>query len=123
MIRTYATHLIVAFYLVFLAENRGPGRTALDWATRLKIALGVAKALRYLHHECGKQKISHGNIKSSNVLLDENYHPLVADFGLALITNPIAATSRVAGYRAPEHADSKQISQAADVYSFGVVRA
>jgi serine/threonine protein kinase len=88
----------------------------------LKIALGVAKALRYLHHECAKQKIAHGNIKSSNILLDENYHPLVADFGLALImNNPTAATSRVAGYRAPEHAGSKRISQAADVYSFGVV--
>lgn len=106
-----------------LLHGRGPGRTALDWATRLKIALGVAKALRYLHHECGKQKLSHGNIKSSNILLDENHHPLLADFGLALIMNPgvAATTSRLAGYRAPEHVDSKRISQAADVYSFGVV--
>lgn len=106
-----------------LLHGRGPGRTALDWATRLKIGLGVAKALRHLHHECGKQKLAHGNIKSSNILLDENHDALLADFGLALIMNPgvAAATSRVAGYRAPEHADSKRISQAADVYSFGVV--
>ena len=109
-------------FVLELFEGRGPGRTPLDWATRLKIALGVAKALRYLHYECGKQKISHGNIKSSNILLGENHQPLVADFGLALIMNPTAATSRVAGYRAPEYADSKRISQAADVYSFGVVR-
>lgn len=125
MIQTCANKLKISlshFVSALLAGNRGPGRTPLDWATRLKIALGVAKALRYLHDEYGKQKIAHGNIKSSNILLDENHHPLVADFGLALIMNPTAASSRVAGYRAPEHADSKRISQAADVYSFGVVR-
>lgn len=104
-------------------HGHGPCRTALNWATRLKIILEVARALRHLHHECGKPKLVHGNIKSANILLDENYNALLADFGLAMITYPGTATTtaRVAGYRAPEQADSKHISQAADVYSFGVV--
>lgn len=101
--------------------NQRLDRTPLDWSQRFKIALGVAKALRYLHYECGKQKIAHGNIKSSNILLDENHRPLVADFGLSLILSPTAAASRVAGYHAPGHADMKRISQPSDVYSFGVV--
>lgn len=104
-----------------LHGNQRLDRTPLDWSQRFKIALGVAKALRYLHCECGKQKIAHGNIKSSNILLDENHRPLVADFGLSLILSPTAAASRVAGYHAPGHADMKRISQPSDVYSFGVV--
>ena len=108
--------------MLMCAGNRGPGRIPLDWITRLRIAVGVAKALAHLHHDCGMQKFPHGNIKSSNILMDENYNPLVADFGLALIMNPtVSASSRVAGYRAPEHVGTKRISQQADVYSFGVV--
>ncbi|KAL2629609.1 hypothetical protein R1flu_014295 [Riccia fluitans] len=104
-----------------LHGNRGPGRTPLDWVTRLKIALGAARGLAYLHQECGSQKIPHGNIKSSNILLDKNYNACIADYGLALLMTSSAATTRMAGYRAPEHADTKRISQRADVYSFGVV--
>jgi serine/threonine protein kinase len=104
-------------------HGHGPCRTALNWATRLKIILEAARALRYLHHECGKPKLAHGNIKAANILLDENYNALLADFGLAMIIYPGTATTsaRVAGYRAPEQADLKHISQAADVYSFGVL--
>ncbi len=101
--------------------NRGPGRTPVDWVTRLRIALGVAQGLTYLHHQCGSQKIPHGNIKSSNVLLDESLNPLIADFGIALLLTSNAPPSRVAGYCAPELIDNKRISQCADVYSFGVV--
>ncbi|KAG6556090.1 hypothetical protein Mapa_002031 [Marchantia paleacea] len=104
-----------------LHGNRGPGRTPLDWVTRLRIALGAARGLAYLHQECGSQKIPHGNIKSSNILLDKDYNACVSDYGLALLMTSSAATTRMAGYRAPEHADTKRISQRADVYSFGVV--
>lgn len=104
-----------------LHGNRGPGRTPVDWVTRLRIALGVAQGLTYLHHQCGSQKIPHGNIKSSNVLLDESLNPLIADFGIALLLTSNAPPSRVAGYCAPELIDNKRISQCADVYSFGVL--
>lgn len=54
----------------------------LSWGARLKIALGSARGLAYLHHECSP-RIVHSNIKSSNILLDENLEPYVSDFGLS----------------------------------------
>ncbi|XP_002984179.2 probable leucine-rich repeat receptor-like protein kinase At1g68400 [Selaginella moellendorffii] len=103
-----------------LHGNRGPGRKPLDWTTRVKIALGAAKGLAFIHRQPGAQKIPHGNIKSSNVLLDKDGNACIADFGLALLMNT-AAASRLVGYRAPEHAESKKISFKGDVYSFGVL--
>eukprot|EP00249_Psilotum_nudum_P025070 c29366_g2_i4 orf=702-2690(+) len=104
-----------------LHGNRGPGRMPLDWTTRLKIALGAAKGIAYIHRECKSQKIPHGNIKSSNVLLDKHGAACVSDFGLASMAIPSVVFSRALGYRAPEHTETKKLSQNADVYSFGVL--
>uniref|UniRef100_A0A0A9GE64 Protein kinase domain-containing protein n=1 Tax=Arundo donax TaxID=35708 RepID=A0A0A9GE64_ARUDO len=65
--------------------------------------------------------IPHGNIKSTNVLLDKDGAARVADFGLALLLSPAHAIARLGGYMAPEQADNKRLSQEADVYSFGVL--
>ncbi|KAI5062187.1 hypothetical protein GOP47_0022726 [Adiantum capillus-veneris] len=104
-----------------LHGNRGPGRTPLDWTTRVKIALGAARGLAFIHHQCKPQKLPHGNIKSSNVLLDKNGNACISDFGLVLMASSSVVASRLIGYRAPEHLESKKISQKADVYSFGVL--
>ncbi|MCO5578867.1 hypothetical protein L7F22_032714 [Adiantum nelumboides] len=104
-----------------LHGNRGPGRTPLDWTTRVKIALGAARGLAFIHHQCKPQKLPHGNIKSSNVLLDKNGNACISDFGLVLMASSSVVASRLIGYRAPEHVESKKISQKADVYSFGVL--
>jgi len=106
-----------------LHGNRGPGRTPLDWTTRISLVLGAARGLAYIHEEYGSLKIPHGNIKSSNILLDKNGVACISDFGLALLLNPshIHASSRYVGYRAPEQAETKKLSQKADVYSFGVL--
>lgn len=104
-----------------LHGNRGPGRTPLDWTTRMKIALGAARGLTFVHHSCKSPKLAHGNIKSSNVLLDKSGNACISDFGLAVLISPASAASRAAGYRAPEQAESRKISQKADVYSFGVL--
>ncbi|XP_077235892.1 leucine-rich repeat protein kinase family protein [Tasmannia lanceolata] len=104
-----------------LHGNRGPGRTPLDWTTRIGLVLGAARGLAWIHDEYSATKIPHGNIKSSNVLLDKNGVACIADFGLALLLNPAHATARLGGYRAPEQLETKRLSQKADVYGFGVL--
>ncbi|CAH8305980.1 unnamed protein product [Eruca vesicaria subsp. sativa] len=98
----------------------------LDWPTRHQIAVGVAQGLAYLHHDISPP-IIHRDIKSTNILLDVNYKPKVADFGIAKVlqargkdstTTVIAGTY---GYLAPEYAYSSKATIKCDVYSFGVV--
>ncbi|OWM69652.1 leucine-rich repeat receptor-like protein kinase PXC1 [Punica granatum] len=104
-----------------LHGNRGPGRIPLDWTTRISLVLGAARGLAWIHEEYSDTKIPHGNIKSSNVLLDKNGAACISDFGLSLLLNPAHAIARLGGYRAPEQAETKRLSQMADVYSFGVL--
>ncbi|XAR64618.1 Non-specific serine/threonine protein kinase [Bertholletia excelsa] len=104
-----------------LHGNRGPGRIPLDWTTRISLVLGAARGLARIHQEYSATKIPHGNVKSSNILLDKNGVACVSDFGLALLLNPVHATARLGGYRAPEQVEVKRLSQKADVYSFGVL--
>ncbi|KAK3006196.1 hypothetical protein RJ639_017735 [Escallonia herrerae] len=103
--------------------NRGPGRIPFDWTTRISMVLGAARGLARIHEEYGASNIPHGNVKSSNVLLDKNGIACISDFGLALLSNPVHATARLGGYRAPEQAEIKRLSQKADVYSFGLLTA
>ncbi|XP_058079250.1 probable inactive receptor kinase RLK902 [Magnolia sinica] len=102
-----------------LHGNRGAGRTPLNWEARSGIALGVAHALEYLHRR--GPTVSHGNIKSSNILLTKSYEARVSDFGLAQLAAPTSTPNRIAGYRAPEVTDPRRVSQKADIYSFGVL--
>ncbi|XP_061340224.1 leucine-rich repeat receptor-like protein kinase PXC1 [Gastrolobium bilobum] len=104
-----------------LHGNRGPGRIPLDWTTRISLVLGAARGLARIHAEYSAAKIPHGNVKSSNVLLDKNGVACIADFGLSLLLNPVHAIARLGGCRAPEQAEMKRLSQEADVYSFGVL--
>ncbi|XP_010502431.1 PREDICTED: probable inactive receptor kinase At3g02880 [Camelina sativa] len=102
-----------------LHGNKGNGRTPLNWETRVGVALGAARAIKFLHSR--DATTSHGNIKSSNVLLSESYEAKVSDYGLAPIISSTSAPNRIDGYRAPEVTDARKISQKADVYSFGVL--
>ncbi|XP_073129955.1 probable inactive receptor kinase At5g58300 [Henckelia pumila] len=103
-----------------LHGNRGTGRTPLDWDTRLNIALGAARGLAHIHSE-GGTKFTHGNIKSSNILLTDALDARVTDFALGSLFNSIPTKYRVAGYRAPEVIEAQKMSQKSDVYSFGVL--
>ncbi|KAF8110503.1 hypothetical protein N665_0083s0065 [Sinapis alba] len=94
----------------------------LIWNPRVKIALGTARALEYLHEVCSPS-IVHKNIKSANILLDSDLNPHLSDSGLAsfLPTANELLNQNDEGYSAPEVSMSGQYSLKSDVYSFGVV--
>lgn len=103
-----------------LHGNKATGRAALDWETRVKISLGVARGLAHLHAE-GSGKFTHGNLKSSNILLSQNLDGCVSEFGLAQLMTTLPSPARLIGYRAPEVLETKKPTQKSDVYSFGVL--
>lgn len=116
--KTFAL-LIYLCNFIFTAGNSAAGRTPLNWETRSGIALGAARGITHLHSQ--GPTISHGNIKSSNILLTNSFEARVSDFGLANLAGPTPTPNRIDGYRAPEVTDARKISQKADVYSFGVL--
>lgn len=105
-----------------------PGRTPLSWQTRIQIAIDVANALEYLHFYCDPP-LCHRDIKSSNILLDENFVAKVADFGLAhaskdgsICFEPVNTDVRgTPGYMDPEYVITQELTEKSDVYSYGVV--
>ncbi|KAK1425676.1 hypothetical protein QVD17_21031 [Tagetes erecta] len=105
-----------------LHGNRGPGRTPLEWSTRLKIAAGAANGLAFIHTSGATNKLTHGNIKSTNILLDKSGNACISDVGHYAIT-PLTAAPRSIGYRAPELSSSnnRKPTHKSDVYSFGVL--
>ncbi|KAL1819579.1 hypothetical protein ACET3Z_014448 [Daucus carota] len=107
-------------------HDPSPDKRRLDWNTRMKIAAGAAKGLEYLHDKASPPVI-YRDLKCSNILLGENYHPKLSDFGLAKL-GPVGDNTHVStrvmgtyGYCAPEYAMTGQLTLKSDVYSFGVV--
>ncbi|KAL0402956.1 UNVERIFIED_CONTAM: putative leucine-rich repeat receptor-like protein kinase IMK3 [Sesamum radiatum] len=97
--------------------------TPIDWPTRMKIAKGMTRGLLYLHNNVN---IIHGNLTSSNVLLDEHTNAKIADYGLSRLMTAAAnanviATAGALGYRAPELSKLKKATTKTDIYSLGVI--
>ncbi|KAI3737804.1 hypothetical protein L2E82_27816 [Cichorium intybus] len=92
----------------------------LIWNSRVKIALGTARALEYLHEVCSPSVV-HKNIKSANILLDSELNPHLSDCGLARLVSDTDQDENVgSGYSAPEVSMSGQYTIKSDVYGFGV---
>ncbi|KAL4331315.1 hypothetical protein HN51_038070 [Arachis hypogaea] len=103
-----------------LHDGRDGNRVPLKWNSRLSIAKSVAGAMEYLHSNTKNPNIvPHGNLKTTNVLIDENDVALVSDYGLsALIAQPIAV-QRMVIYKSPEYVQSKRVTAQSDVWSYG----
>jgi serine/threonine protein kinase len=87
----------------------------------VSIILGTAYGIAHIHAE-GGAKLTHGNVKSTNVLLDQDHKPYVTDYGLSALTSvPVSSSRIVVGYRAPETIENRRVTQKSDVYSFGVL--
>ncbi|XP_058007366.1 proline-rich receptor-like protein kinase PERK3 isoform X3 [Hevea brasiliensis] len=102
------------------------GEKTLKWTKRMKIAIGTAKGLEYLHENC-TPKIIHRDIKADNILIDDKYEPKVADFGLAFLFPETGSLTHITKsnkgtevYVDPEHYP-QNVSEKLDVYSYGVV--
>ncbi|MFS7957892.1 putative protein kinase RLK-Pelle-CrRLK1L-1 family [Helianthus anomalus] len=120
--------------LVYKKEDNGSldkhlGSTDLTWEQRLRICLGAARGLEYLHSSVGTEhRVLHCDLKSSNILLDANFEAKISDFGLSKIgpknmphTFLATAPCGTLGYVDPEYAISGVLTKESDVYSFGVV--
>lgn len=102
-----------------------PGEPVLDWPTRERVALGTARGLEYLHEHCNP-KIIHRDVKAANVLLDEDFEPVVGDFGLAKLvdvrrTNVTTQVRGTMGHIAPEYLSTGKSSERTDVFGYGIM--
>uniref|UniRef100_A0A453J310 Protein kinase domain-containing protein n=1 Tax=Aegilops tauschii subsp. strangulata TaxID=200361 RepID=A0A453J310_AEGTS len=102
------------------------GKPPLDWNTRVKIAVGVAEGLSYLHN-VADPPIIYRDMKAANILLDEDFSPKLSDFGLAKV-GPVGDRTHVStrvmgtyGYCAPDYVVSGKLTMKSDIYSFGVL--
>ncbi|KAK2648798.1 hypothetical protein Ddye_016287 [Dipteronia dyeriana] len=107
-----------------LHDNRA-GKPVLSWARRHKIALGIARGLAYLHTGL-EIPITHGNVRSKNVLVDDFFVSRLTEFGLDKLMIPsvaddIVALAKTDGYKAPELQRMKKCNSRTDVYAFGIL--
>ncbi|VFQ96727.1 unnamed protein product [Cuscuta campestris] len=128
----YSIHGDMRFLVYEMMHNsslefqlHGPSHgSSLSWPLRMKIALDVARGLEYLHERCYPTVI-HRNLKSSNILLDNNFNAKISDFGLSItganINKSNAKISGSQGYVAPEYLLDGKLSDKTDVYAFGII--
>ncbi|XP_068653180.1 probable receptor-like protein kinase At5g20050 [Aristolochia californica] len=105
--------------------NHDGGECCLPWALRYRVAIDVARALAYLHHDC-RSRVLHLDVKPENILLDENFRARVSDFGLSKLMgrdeSRVVTTIRgTRGYLAPEWLLERGVTEKSDIYSYGMV--
>ena len=109
-----------SFISMDIVGERGADRIPFKWDVRLSVTRGTARALEYLHLNTESQSIvPHGNLKSSNVLFDENDKVLISNYDLAsLLALPIAIQHMVS-YKSPKYRNGRKVSKQSDVWSYG----
>ncbi|EEF32511.1 receptor protein kinase zmpk1, putative [Ricinus communis] len=121
--------LLVYEYLEYQSLDKhlfSPTQNFLGWKERFNVALGTAKGLAYLHHEC-LEWVIHCDVKPENILLNTEFEPKISDFGLAKLFQRGGSNSEFSrirgtkGYMAPEWALNLPITAKVDVYSYGVL--
>ncbi|WCJ40483.1 Protein kinase superfamily protein [Euphorbia peplus] len=125
----YANRMLVLEYmpnrsLKFHLHGKSSGIAAIIWLNRMKIALGTAKGLAYLH-SCNP-KIIHRNIKTNSILLDFDFEPKIAGFEIAVslsqsYSHVMTDFKGTFGYMAPEYMKERRLSDKVDVFCFGIV--
>ncbi|CAN1287870.1 Probable receptor-like protein kinase At1g80640 [Linum perenne] len=121
----YGVHEDMGFIVYELMSNGSlEDLLHVTWHMRLKIALDTARGLEYLHEFC-KPLVIHRDLKSSNILLDSNFHAKLSDFGLAVADsthnkNKLKLSGTV-GYVAPEYMLDGELTEKSDVYAYGIV--
>lgn len=103
--------------LYVMHGDRGISHSELNWPTRLKIIQGIASGMNFLHSEFASLDLPHGNLKSSNILLDEHYVPLLTDYAFYPLVNATQASQAMFAYRAQD----QHVSPKCDVYCLGIV--
>ncbi|KAI5062426.1 hypothetical protein GOP47_0022965 [Adiantum capillus-veneris] len=111
--------------VAYRLRDRRNGEPALEWNTRKRIALGAARGLEYLHHQCSR-KIIHRDVKAANVLLNSDYEAVVGDFGLAKLvdtrnTHVTTMVRGTMGHIAPEYLSTGKSSEKTDVFGYGIM--
>ncbi|KAL3512966.1 hypothetical protein ACH5RR_025683 [Cinchona calisaya] len=117
-----------------LHESRGVGREPKNWRTRLSIIKDIAKALNFLHQSLPSHKVPHGNLKSSNVLLQHNinknqsevdpvgyYKCKLTDYGFLPLLTSKTSSHKLAVMKSPEFCQGKKLTAKADIYCFGII--
>ncbi|XP_010488804.1 PREDICTED: pollen receptor-like kinase 2 [Camelina sativa] len=104
-----------------LHGHKSLGQPSLDWPTRFNIVKGVGQGLLYLHKNLPSLMAPHGHLKSSNVLLNENFEPLLMDYGLIPMINEESAQELMVAYKSPEYLKQSRVTKKTDVWGLGVL--
>ncbi|KAI3521290.1 hypothetical protein L1887_10752 [Cichorium endivia] len=118
LVSNYIDNISLSFHI---HGNQSNEIQSPDWPTRLKIMKGVVKGLHSLYIKLPNLIVPHGHLKSSNVLLSNNYEPLIADYGLVPLTNPEHAQNVMMAYKSPEYKQHGRISKRTDIWCLGIM--
>lgn len=134
MIRRYLSYLFtediaypsMSTLLIFeisrvLSGDRGVSHGELNWPTRLRIIQGVASGMSYLHLEFASYAVPHGNLKSSNILLNGKYEPLLSDYAFYPLINNTQIVQSLFAYKAPEATQHQHLTPKCDIYCLGII--
>lgn len=104
-----------------ITGERGLPHAELTWPVRLKIIRGIAEGLNYLHTELSSSDLPHGDLKSSNILINTDHEPIITGYGFYSLMSNSHAVQALIAFKSPEAAQSNQVTPKCDVYCLGIV--